>query len=492
MFIKPDTKNIFLAQVCLVTLICACYFSAPVFFIVKYIVTIFSVGRSDFKVYFFLFYCLALLSFRYFKPAVLWRRLPIFNIALALVLYLFGFILFLDFNRQFFNDPFGAIYAIRNANLSSTTIYHTHNAKVVLAMLQQLITGITNEPVGNYDSGYPFLWLYPSYTIILHAALYVLFFCTTLYQLLSYDRLSASFYTLFSLVSFVIIRNVLDGGVFFVESAVTLPIYLILQFELWKKGVIKSASTSLIKSFSVVTIFVALPYLCAMIFLEWLRVDSPFHYIFLLLFLVLVYIFFNSAISCRKRIFLTSQYFLLLGLANYSQIYQGWGDRHLSYIFREILGNFTVSVPTANIKKYNLVSNNSLDILRLQEIGKMTLIFGHAKSSIRTWQLSEYFQIPIRLGDVDVDGITCASSDGYEITGQVFVIQKEEPIDKVEKSFGKNKLTLTPVDQAKINRPELYDLRIYAEGCSGNRDNLVKHMLDSIGISLCVVKVNVI
>ncbi|MDX1974680.1 MAG: hypothetical protein SFT92_03280 [Rickettsiales bacterium] len=459
-------------------------------FLFKCVIDIFASGRSDFKLYFFLTYLLVILSFRHLPATKSRPYLACFNWLLAATLFVFGLSEFWVFNDQFFDDPTGLVYPLHHAAISSTSIYHIHNAKLVLAFIQSLFSTTHNE--WGYDSGYPYLLFYPTWWMALHSLVYIVFFISSLIQLRSYRALSPGLYAVFVLVSFMVLRNVLDGGLLFAETLAAVPAYTALQWQLWRRQRFTSFHRYVTYVFAALSIAAALCFMwIADLHPQWIRYDNPLHYVVLIVFLWTVYVVWEYAYTNRYCASIAGLAFLafFIGLSTIN-IYTSWGSRQFTYATQKIDQHFTVAIPTKDAERITAKKQILLEILSTEPIGKMTLINAAARYPVYLWQLAGLLKVKIIYGDIDVHDVSCTASDNYKTDGSIYVLEARQLPLPTQKEYGELILRLKKMSDQTMVKPPEYIFEITAPGCSTNRDNLVKYMLDDIGIISAVVKVN--
>ncbi len=481
-------KKLAFCQCLIAAVLILCLTCLPFSFFIKFFVDIFSTGRSNFKIIFFLGFVFVTLVFRYFRPASIPRFLPLLNLVLATTLFAFGVVEFFIFSNAFFADPQHITHAQYFESISSTRLYHTHNAKTVMAWVLQWFP---HSDLSQYDFGLPYFYFYPNWLLGLHSLLYIAFFILTLYQLAAYERLSLGVYALFVMSCFIVLRNQLDGGLFFCEPLAAFPIYCVIQWRLWRQTKTVSPTAAL-----GIPIIILLTLVTLAIFLDhytsepWFS-DSPLRYLSLCAFLFTVYAVFN-AIEMHKplrALGMTAAFIFTFMLMAYSGLYESWGAYQFGFIVQKIEGNFTATIPDTSLARVQ--QNAHFTILKLTKVGDIDLVTARPKSPIYLWQLHKEWGIYINYASIDVhDNSYCNADHSYTTQGVLYVLSSKHPLANLKKTYGDIVFELTPI---KSDLPyNKYTLRLVLPGCTPDRIELLKVILNDLGIERSVIKVDLI
>jgi len=319
-------KKILCVFLCAILLAVGMNLSPLLRLILHEIVNIFAGGRSLAKVYAFLLYvCLLVLaaSLPVKKginlPAPKWRRWLVIFLMLGFFLNLCSFLAFTYTNRLRLFDTF---LINSNSELSSTSLFHNHVLKGMLGKWLSLFN-VTN--LENSDPGLVFanmfpnaFWLVISLVICIVGILFILHFRS----LIDPDSTTGSWLSamiLYAILSFSLLKNLIDGGIGNEEAVISLALWFGIYYPHYRwKTVAISAGLFL--------------YLCIQIWLNSINSSLPlqtqlyssiaiiFHW--LLLVFILLPFWYTSQQKTYNR--LTLLLVTLALLACVHQIQRGW------------------------------------------------------------------------------------------------------------------------------------------------------------------------
>ncbi len=454
---------------------------------IKYFINIFSIGRSNFKIIFFLGFVFAVLLLRYFPPLKIPPFIPPLNFILATALYVLGAAEYFYFTTLHFSAPNHKVFAYYMGSVSSTEFAHIHNAKPVMAWVLQWFP---HGDLSQYDFGLPYLFFYPGWLMGLHSLLYFVFFGLTIYQLRAYTRASLSVYALFVLCCFILLRNQLDGGLFFYESLVAFPIYGCIQWHLWRKSdTVRSTPGLWIPILLSLNLFGAIQLFSHWLHSKWLH-HPPLRYFSLCLFLLAVYAVFK-AIEDRKKwwagsiavAFVAGYIFL-----DYSGIYSAQDIHQLDFVIQKIDGVFTALVPQNVLPE--VLQNRRIEVLKQQKVGDITIVTARPQSPLYLWQLHKEWGLPIRYGSIDLyNGHSCLAGKSYTVTGFIYIISSPLPYKYFQKSYGDIALQFIPAKPD--NNYNKYALRLILPGCTPDKVEILKMILKDIGVERSVMEIRI-
>lgn len=226
-FVKSH-RTILLWQLFLAVLFALCLSSQVVNTTLKFYEDFISTGRTDFKLLFFIAYIFVVLSLRFIAHPPSLTMVHAWVIYSALALFALGLAEHLWLFHLYFPDRFysGMIFMMSDLKFSTSMLAHTHAAKVVLGAIQQFFF---NTPWENYDSGSPYLTVFPAWLVMLHVVIFLCFSICAALSLLCFRRLSSSLYAVYVLVAFITIRNSLDGGLFDFQTIAALPGFIVIN-----------------------------------------------------------------------------------------------------------------------------------------------------------------------------------------------------------------------------------------------------------------------
>ena len=465
-----------------------CLICVPFSFFIKIFIFIFSTGRSNFRIIFFLCYLFLILSFRYFKPVNIPRHVPLFNLVLAWVIYLFGVAEYFDLAVTYNAAPNEKQQFVYNGILSSTYFYHIHNSKVVMAWLLQWLPPFIN--LSNYDFGLPYLYFYPSWLSALHSCLYVLFFFLTLYQLRAYQRLPLGLYALFVMTCFIVLRDQLDAGLFFRESLAAFPFYCCIQWRLWRQQDKKNLLSGLW-----VPIFLLLFFILLILFYYYLLpvrlwADNPLHYLILCAFLFTVCAVFDAI---EKRAFgraikITTFFICIFAFTGFFEVGKSEGMLQFEFITQKLESGFTALVPKQSLN--NVLQNPHFIIEKVTEINETEIVTAKPRQSIYLWQLGKEWNYLVNIDSVGVHaGPYCRPAHGYIMVGSVYILSSRQKFEDFSKTYGGDIVfELSPV---KSNLPSRkYSLKLTLPGCTPDPREVIKAISKDLGLELSVMEIH--
>lgn len=220
-------------------------FAIPFFSILVHsIVNVFAGGRSELKSLLFLLYLLTLFSLKYLpglsyiKSFAYEKRIFISSIFVALILNFSSFLFFISKNSFKINDW---ILTLNNDEVSSTSLVHNHILKGVVGSFLALFHITSSE---NLDAGFVYQNIFPAPVFfvigIFICAILVLSFKVFYTQIRSKTKSEFIVFTVcYAVLTFSLIKNIIDGGLFNYEAIVSLA-FLILLLNLntrWAKFV---------------------------------------------------------------------------------------------------------------------------------------------------------------------------------------------------------------------------------------------------------------
>ncbi len=200
------------------------------------LINLFAGGRSYIKIYLFIIYLIFLWSIGMFLP----NKTKINNIfskkivvvLLFIGLYISNIITTLILYRNYEVDFNQHITIFSPDNITSTKLFHSHVFKGLTAFVIKLL-GL--NPLPNIDAGDGFLYLLPtSLFIIVGLVLLFLFIYIIFYYLISLRDLKnprrLTYTIIYSIITFSLFKNVVDGGLLNSETIVSLIFLIIVLF----------------------------------------------------------------------------------------------------------------------------------------------------------------------------------------------------------------------------------------------------------------------
>jgi hypothetical protein len=193
----------------------------------------FAGGRSEVKVGIFLFY-IVFLSAVALLPNVLnflakWRIKTNLLFIAIFTTFLYGFALLLVFFQKLGISIKSFVAVFHNDEVSSTMLLHNHLLKGFNGFVLNLFHAAKQE---NVDTGFAFVGLLPSVWYIIGG---VLVFASAVLLLLKFAEIykdtkanKAVFVILYAIVSFSILKNMLDGGLFNHETPIAITAFIII------------------------------------------------------------------------------------------------------------------------------------------------------------------------------------------------------------------------------------------------------------------------
>ncbi len=213
-----------------------------VFLFIHSFINIFAGGRSFTKVVLFLVYLLLILLAINLKVALpkikdRWKNVLVGAVLLAYLLNIGSFIWFYHhygFNYQDY------VIAENHGELSSTKLLHNHTFKVVSGTILSFTHKANQE---NIDTGYAFVGMVPDWVAWAGIILIIVVLYLLAWQFLSawqQEKFPRLYGLIFAIVTFSIVKNIVDGGPFTHEAAVSIPlfVYLVFRGKAWLKNAI--------------------------------------------------------------------------------------------------------------------------------------------------------------------------------------------------------------------------------------------------------------
>ncbi len=191
------------------------------------IINYFANGKSDMKVYMFFVFCGLLLCVNIFFKSNKFNleKTKRFIIVLMIILYSLNVGSFIYFFKSNNIPLLSNIYVFNNNEVSSSNILHNHTLKSPIGFLLEKI-GI--NPVQDYvDTGYAYTTFFSS--IFLYIVLILMFLLIMSFAFyVKSSKLSRLQTFIFSIVSFSVLKNIFDGGLFHIESVLSISLLLII------------------------------------------------------------------------------------------------------------------------------------------------------------------------------------------------------------------------------------------------------------------------
>lgn len=213
------------------------------------IINIFAYGRSDFKVWFFLFYTvLILIGIQYFKNtkvSLIKFFIPIF------LLFCIGLGLHV-FNLNSYNLPIGTYFvSFSDDEITSSELTHIHENKSAFTITRPLIDllGIPNDEI-DYGAG-----LHDN-SLVLNTAIMLLFSGALIMGV--WLAAGSTLPLTYGLLTFILLKNSIDGGLFNFETILSLGILVFIDHNRQALWIVKNTK---ILSFCLMAIVATLPIL---------------------------------------------------------------------------------------------------------------------------------------------------------------------------------------------------------------------------------------
>lgn len=473
---------LFAWQVSLVALLYLCLVYPPANFISKLYIDIFAVGRSDFKVYFFIGFVLVLVSMRHFPPARPRNWLALCNVSLAALLFGFGLYEFFTFGSLYFDAP-ARSYAQYRDSISGTSLYHIHNSKAVLSWLLGLFGVDTLE---HYDSGAPYLYFYSRKLLAAHSILYVLFGFLSLWQLQAYARLPAPLYALLAITTFILLKVIPDGGMLYAESIAAFPLYAALQLMLWRK---KPQDESWRAASAALFLLGLVTYgLFAWLSMHLGEVKELLHYTVLSAFLFIMPCIIGLA---DRRRYLQAAFAIVLcvalyGYGTYSKLYYSYGAKQLDMISQTIDGHFSLFVNSRELEFIRAHPQPHIRINKIRKVGSRAVVEAEAMSPFRTWKLAEYWGLSLLDDTIKIDGFNCSVKIPWDMMGYLYVLESREPMRPMRLSYQGMYLAIYADRQQQQGKPFRSIYKMYLPPCSPASVSLLAAILNDVGITKSV------
>ncbi len=207
------------------------------------IVNIFAGGRSNIKLYGFFVYTILLCALAII-PAPKIKVKNKWLLTSVLAAFGYGLLILIYFLKKLGFGLFNFIITFNNSELSTTIITHNHVMKGVLGLLSGSIGNAVQEKV---DTGWAFVGLIPAPLLIIAGILAI---AASVLLILKYIELVKQqqkwhvlFIILYAIVSFSLIKNIIDGGIFNKETPIAMVALLFIIIP-WK-GKVKSVLSQL-------------------------------------------------------------------------------------------------------------------------------------------------------------------------------------------------------------------------------------------------------
>lgn len=205
---------------------------------VRFLVKGFAYSRSDFKIYLLFGFLVLLAAFETFPVRRLVHSLHQALLVLTLGLLFLGVGEFAYVQHSLGLPLSERIVAIADGVSTSSSLYHIHNSKAAMAVLFSAF--LSPQQVYQYDLGQVFLPWYPSWLLVFHGIVFLLFVICLCAGVYSSRVLPRSWYFVHLLASFTILHRVLDGGLFYIEVFFALPLFVAVHWTLGQNRVISS------------------------------------------------------------------------------------------------------------------------------------------------------------------------------------------------------------------------------------------------------------
>ena len=412
---RHQTIRRWLWPLLIVSFLLAVIFSSQVMFISKWLIDSLAFGKSTVKVYGFLGYAL-LYALVY---AGGWRLKPRLRHSWLIILLvaLFGLSLLSHFMfLTKYGLPFWAqADAVLDNHFSGNHLTHIHTFKPVLVVLGGLV-GLAG-PSSFYDNGTAFFSLLPHWLYYLGALLLV----SLLFLLVGYWRQEQSrltpkqrwpFTFLYLVSSFVILKNIIDGGFFNKETLIALPIFL---FIIW------AGSSGYIIRWRQ-WLLLPISFLALMFFVYALdnlyRADSGFNDLLAVvrqvvvdsaLYLIALVLYFYQGRDWLKAALGAAFIFGLLYLLPLPSV-----NTRVAYWQAVVAAGQTI-----NITSWRPIFDGKL-ISQEGDLGFYRLTFNQPQ---RVGDLMDHYQLNLDYYPIDVAGLTCQGSDGTLAYQKIWLIK---------------------------------------------------------------------
>jgi|GEM_PF-1974649 hypothetical protein len=204
--------------------------SSYVQYSLKSITDFLAVGVSDVKLYALLIFFFVAFMLRALKVRPSFPIRKSWVVCLIIFLVLFGFSLHLYYLHEYGFDFWQQTFTGHDVNFSGNQPDHSHIFKPVMVVLGGLIG--QGEPKENYDNGFSTYLVMPHWPYYLGAALVVLLGLGLVFFWLKESRRREGnrdfgFDFIYLLSSFIVLKNVVDGGMFGKEFLLSFVVWLI-------------------------------------------------------------------------------------------------------------------------------------------------------------------------------------------------------------------------------------------------------------------------
>jgi len=212
-----------------------CLYSEAFSLAVKFFVDVFAVSRSGTKTYLLCVYLmcfgLAPAGIAAWSSGVRRRLVPILGLLLValLGLGLYEYLVLVD--RMGLAVDYPAIFVF-NGDVASSELYHNHVSKMPLSIL--LYPLLSGTFLYEFESGFVFLEHFSWALLFGHAGLYMAYLASLWLASLLAGQLCARWFLVYVLASFTLMKNVLDGGLFYFETSVALVFFVPALVSLYR------------------------------------------------------------------------------------------------------------------------------------------------------------------------------------------------------------------------------------------------------------------
>ncbi len=393
------------------------------------IINFFANGKSEMKVYLFFVFLIMLLLIMFFNQKKSKKTSVGVNsnkhkkllITLMIVLYSLNLGSFLYFYKS--NDiPYlSNIYLYNNNEVSSTNILHNHTLKAPIGFF---INKVGLNPVQEYvDTGYAFTPFFPEFFLYTILVL-VLFFILILFLYASKQKQTFLQTLIFSIVSFSVIKNIFDGGVFHTEAILGITAFLIL---LQNNSAYKRKDQQ-------VNLLIFLIYIFVGIYLAFTVSEhlSSSRYVFLerfiqkfFFFFALIIIYFKNQINTKLVVVACSPIILIISFQYLSLMQEKYENN---------ITNITNSQKIIALAK-NPVSN-LFEIESSTDLGKTSVILGNVKTDTKNTNIIKELGMK---GDFKIYHILDITCNFSRLRSQDFIVK----LDNKNLIFNSNLIKLT-------------------------------------------------
>lgn len=437
------------------------------------VVNIFAGGRSLVKTWLFLVYLISLFVLIYFSKLKSNRSVNLKqkNFLLCMVIFgyflnLAGFCIYIFKNHLKIND---SILAFANGEVSSTSLLHNHILKGVFGFIFNLF-GVRN--LENVDAGFVFndkifapIFILAGLTLIFLLFIFLYYFWLEFKN--QHGRKKIFYFIFYAVITFSLMKNIFDGGLFDREAIVSLVFFILFLFPERRRK--RYIMVSVLLFYILVNLF-----LCFFNFFDRFHqpyqffvsnLDSTFIYVFCLLALYLL-IFRKNKFGKIEEIIIVSA-----GICFLSSFFVGYSIvnyRH-KFIDKNNIGILAAyeNIDDIDYKKFGHVGKLNfykIDPIEQIEVGKVV-----DKYKI----LDNFYPITFPYQNCFPHGLPTVYKYDLMIWQKIDVSKWQSDFVRFDKFFLKN----------QNGDNHIYEINMSIEPCLPRHINIIQEVFGNLGVN---------